>query len=158
MKKINIKENMSKGLITVNWNVSMQTAAELMEEQRIRHLPVKDELDVIVGILSAHDVNRAMNPDIPGFSPNRIVSEYMSWPVVTVDENLAVKDAAQGMIDEKISAFLVTDKTKNIVGIITSEDLLKVLLSLFSSPSVLTRLSYSPVVGELLREAQSTGI
>ena len=158
MKNQSIKKSMSQDLVTINWNARMQEASELMEENRIRHLPVTDEGGVIVGILSNRDVNRAMSPKKPGFSPESSVSEYMSWPVVTVDQGLTLKDAAQGMIDEKISAFLVTSDTKEIVGIVTSEDLLKAFAALLSAPGPLTRLSYSPVVGELLREAQSAGL
>lgn len=149
---------MSKDLISVRWDAEMQEAADLMEEQRIRHLAVTDELGAVVGILSNRDVNRAMSPKRIGFAPDSKISEYMNWPVITIDQNLSIRDAAQGMIDEKISAFLVTDAAKMIVGIITSEDLLKALSSLLSTPNIASRITYSPVVGELLREAQSSGL
>jgi predicted transcriptional regulator len=95
---------------------------------------------------------------VAGFFPDSSVDEYMNWPVITVDQNYSLKDAAQGMIDEKISAFLVTDKNKTAVGIITSEDLLRVLATLLANPSVLGKLSYSPLVGEFLRETQTAGL
>src|SRR3989344_7376998 len=107
--KDSLKGAMSKKLVTVDWNMHMRKAAELMEERRIRHLPVTDELGIVVGILSDRDIKRAMSPKNPGFSPNGTVCEFMSWPVITVSQDLPLKEAAQGMIDEKISAFLVTD-------------------------------------------------
>ena len=136
----------------------MEEAADLMEEHRIRHLPVSDDLGVIVGIISDRDVSRARSPNKPGFDANAKVSDYMSWPVITVSQNLPLREAAQGMVDEKISAFLVTDDAQAIVGIVTSEDMLRALVSLLSAPSRFAKASYSPVVGELLREAQAAGL
>jgi acetoin utilization protein AcuB len=158
MKRSSVRESMSKKLITIRWDQPMEEAADLMEEHRFRHLPVADDSGVIVGILSDRDVNRAVNPGKPGFIADAQVSEYMSWPVITVDENLALRDAAQGMIDEKVSAFLVTDANKAIVGIVTSEDMLKALVKLLSPPSGLAKVAYFPVVGELLREAEAAGL
>lgn len=158
MKRAPVKQSMSKELSTISWNCHMSEAAEILEEKRFRHLPVTDDMGIIVGILSDRDINRAMNPNHPGFAADSTVSDYMSWPVITVDQNLPLKDAAQGMIDEKISAFLVTDESKMIIGIITSEDLLKAFVHFLSEPNTLTKISYSPIVGEILREAQAAGI
>lgn len=158
MRRSSVKDTMSKKLVTVKWDQTMESAAEIMEEHRFRHLPVTDDLGVIVGILSDRDLARATNPQKPGFDAEAQVSDSMSWPVVTVDQNMPLKEAAQGMIDEKISAFLVTDADKAIVGIVTSQDLLKVLVELLSGPTNLAKVSFSPVVGELLREVQAAGL
>jgi acetoin utilization protein AcuB len=158
MKQVSVKQNMSKNTISVRWDLAMSDAAELMEKNEFRHLPVTDDLGVVVGIISDRDVKRAMDPKRPGFMSKVLISEYMSWPVITVNQNFSLREAAQGMIDEKISAFLVTDDAKTIVGIVTSEDLLKALVSLLSAPSTMTKFSYSPVLGELLREAQASGL
>ncbi len=158
MKRITVEENMSKNLVTIRWDAPVSDASELLEERGFRHLPVVDDLGVVVGILSDRDVSRAMNPGKPGFLTGASVSDFMSWPVLTVDQNLSLREAAQGMIDEKISAFLVTDEKKSVIGIVTSEDLLKTLVKLLSGPSKLTLATYSPVVGELLREAQASGL
>ena len=107
MKRSSVKESMSKKIVTVRWDQRMEEAADLMEEHRIRHLPVSDDLGVIVGIISDRDVSRARSPNKPGFDANAKVSDYMSWPVITVSQNLPLREAAQGMVDEKISAFQI---------------------------------------------------
>ncbi len=160
MKPISVKFKMSKNLITVKWNDPMGEAYALMEEYRIRHLPVLDAEGIVIGILSDRDVHHAMNPKRNGFIPDCQVADFMSWPAITVDENSTLKAVAEGMVDEKISALLVTSKGDRVVGIVTSEDLLRFLASSFrpSEESTLANIKYSPLVGEILREAQAAGL
>jgi CBS domain-containing protein len=159
MKK-NASEAMTKKLVTVPWNHAISEAYSLMEERKIRHLPVTDKDGFVVGILSDRDVNRAMNPVRPGFAEGLSVADFMSWPAITVDEGISVADVAEGMVDEKVSAFLVTKDGEEVVGIVTSEDLLKLLRSLLKGDrkSTLAALPYTPIVREVMRGLQTVGI
>ncbi len=152
-------ESMTKSLVTIGAHEPIALAAEKMEEKRIRHLPVTDKTGLVIGILSDRDVKHATNPRRPGFAPGLLVSEFMSWPAVTVDESTPVRDLAEGMITEKISAFLVTRNGKEVVGIVTTEDLLRFLCTLLEEKkSALESLPYNPVVREMMQELQSVGI
>jgi signal-transduction protein with cAMP-binding, CBS, and nucleotidyltransferase domain len=82
----------------------------------------------------------------------------MAWPVVTVDQSLPLVDVAQGMVDEKVSAFVVVNSDKSIVGIITSEDLLKYLVKIISTPTTAERLVHSPLISEFIRDIQTVGL
>jgi acetoin utilization protein AcuB len=160
MKKINVKSAMTKNLKTISWEAPMEEAVDLMDDYRIRHLPVVDAEKCVVGILSDRDVNRAMNPKRPGFAEGSRVSDFMSWPVITVGEERSIKEVAEGLMSEKISAVLVTNKGNEVLGIVTTEDLLRYLLSLVGGEkreSVLD-FTYTPLVSELLRETQAVGI
>lgn len=140
MKKI-IKENMSKHLITIKYDYSLDAAYNQMQANNIRHLPVLDESDAVVGILSDRDLSRAMRSKLEGawgmkvesldFDPQARVSDYMTWPVKVVDVNASLKTVTAKMIQEKLSCFLIADK-EQIVGIVTSEDLLRALYHLLS--------------------------
>jgi acetoin utilization protein AcuB len=161
-KKETAGETMTKTLLTIAWNRPMEEANRIMEEQRIRHLPVTDKEGLVIGILSNRDVNRAMNPSRPGFAPDSVVSDFMSWPAITVDENASVHDIAEGMIDEKVSAFLVTRGGAEVVGIVTTEDLLRLLLKMLEERKKtafsIQSIPYTPIVREALREIESAGI
>jgi len=54
---------MSKPVITVNAENSMQTATELLKEHHIRILPVMDE-EKLVGIVTDRDLKRASASDV----------------------------------------------------------------------------------------------
>lgn len=136
MKK-SIQEFMSSDLITVSWNMSISDAYTMMTEKNIRHLPVLSADNELVGILSDKDIQRAMRIERREFSwtsafeiefdRNSLVCDYMNWPVMIVDSSRLVTEAAQIMINEKVSALLVAHKN-DIVGIVTTEDLLRALV------------------------------
>ncbi len=161
MKNPQLKENLTKTLTCVRWNTAMAQASELMEERRIRHLPVIDMDGFVVGILSDRDVKRAMDPQRPAFKEGLIVSDFMSWPAIQVDESTSLEKVTEGMIDEKISAFLVS-RGNQVVGIVTSEDLLRLLASMLKDNKRNKSLSlsdvlYQPVAQEFLRELNMVG-
>jgi len=160
MKKHITAQAMSANLVTISAYQPISEAKDLMEERAIRHLPVVDSEGLVIGILSDRDVNRAMSPVRPGFMGGNVVSDFMSWPAITVDEEMPLADVAEGMLDEKVSSFLVTREGREVVGIITSDDLLKVLRNLLrgETNSALKTLPYSPVVREALTEIQSVGL
>lgn len=163
MKNLAANKGMSTNLVTIDMDDSMERAFMLMEDRRIRHLPVVDEEGLVVGILSDRDVNRSRNPRrTGGFLGDLRVSEFMTTPAITVDENTSLADVAEGMIDEKVSSFLVTRDGAEVVGIITSEDLMRILRDLLrgkeEKPSGLRALPYTPIVREALRELNAAGI
>jgi acetoin utilization protein AcuB len=156
----NVKEIMTRSLVSVRWSYSLKKAEELMEEYRIRHLPVMDDEGSIVGILSDRDVKRGLNPNRPGFSPTDVVGAHMSWPALTVSEDTPIVHVVEGMIDEKISAFLVM-RDKNCVGIVTSEDLLRYLATLLRKEDQdlsLAEVDYEPLIRSVANSLISTGI
>ena len=127
----------TEGLLTVSWNQSISTAFALMNENNLRHLPVVHDNGAIIGILSERDCERAIHVDSVDFfsprapqthfNPGSLVRDFMSWPVEVIDEGLTVTDAAKLMIAKKISSLLVV-RGSDVRGILTSEDLLRVIV------------------------------
>lgn len=111
----------------------MADAEKLLKEARIRHLPVSNGKD-IVGIISDRDIQRATSMVMNGNKEQTViqhykkVSEYMTSPVKKMRTQDTVEDLTREMIRMKISSFLIVDESDNAVGIITTEDLLVLLL------------------------------
>lgn len=153
---------MTKSLVSVRWDYPMQEAATLMQEKNIRHLPVVDHEGNLSGMLSDRDVKRAMDPNFPGFSKGTVVGDFMNWPVISVEQTTPLAKAVKMMMEEKISALLVT-RGGNAVGIITSEDMLRVLYELLlhegkDGKLAILDFTYEPVFREMMRTASSVGI
>jgi acetoin utilization protein AcuB len=134
-------EWMSRHLITVEQGDSLSKCYGIMRDRRIRHLPVTDRNGVILGILSDRDLQRALvrTGDAPDlirdessyeFEQEATAQDYMSWPILTVSDETPVQIVASRMLREKISAFLVQDDSGRVRGILTTDDLLRLLLSL----------------------------
>ncbi len=113
-----VRQAMTKKLLTIPVGTSLFAAHELMKEKRIRHLPIVDAMDDIVGVLSQRDLN-----SVPE-SKNILAEWMMSSPVEYVDQSLSLRKAILLMLQKKISCLLIADKEGNAVGIVTTDDLL----------------------------------
>ncbi len=162
-----LRDRMTKSLFSVRWDAPVREARDLMLEQGIRHLPVLGDQGVLAGILSDRDVRRAMDPKAPRFVPGAVVADFMTWPVITVDEGTSLVKALERMLDEKISALIVTrgeEEQQERVGIITTEDMLLVLHEHLAREesarphATVLDLTYEPLWREVLRTAGSVGI
>lgn len=115
-----LKDHMSRHLITIDQTETAKEAQRLMSNYWIRHLPVIDpETGHVVGLLSDRDLLRSPSLDIP-------TEQLMSTPFKSFDIETPLVDIVEAMIDEKISAFVIT-QDDDVVGLVTSEDLLAVL-------------------------------
>ncbi len=125
---------MSKNIITIGIEDSVRKAYQIMQEKKIRHLPVVDANRMIVGILSDRDIRRAMIPNTNfevEFDSSHVVGSFMSWPAKTISKHASVLEIATAMLTEKLSALLVTgDHSEHPVGIVTTDDMLKLLIEL----------------------------
>ncbi|MFZ4715853.1 MAG: HPP family protein [Bacteriovoracaceae bacterium] len=136
------KDIMTTMPITIHAGESIVQAYGKMKENSIRHLPVMNGQNQIIGILSDRDIQRAMQVhridkfqqdiELPVEIP---VEEFMSWPVYMVNEKTSIKVVAAQMLSQKVSAFLVEDEAGRLKGIITTDDLLKLLLEV-EQPSI----------------------
>jgi acetoin utilization protein AcuB len=126
---------MSKPVVTVEKNASMQQASTLLKENRIRLLPVVDK-GRLCGILSDRDLKRASASDATSLDVHELlyliskikVADIMTRDVVTVNQDWTVEEAADLMLDRKISGAPVVDDKGQLCGIITQTDLFKATL------------------------------
>ena len=122
-----MKEIMSKNVATITKGCLITEAADLMKKKDISCLVVTCG-DVIEGIVTERDVlrkiiaNQKMFHQIP-------VSEIMSAPVVTADEDMGVRDAVC-LMQEKHIRRIVIAKDEKMIGIVTESDFVKVLRNL----------------------------
>lgn len=132
-----VKNWMSKRVITIDANDSMQDAIKLLKEYKIRMLPVTKK-DKLVGIVTDRDLKRASASDATTLDIHELlyliarikVKEVMTKDPITVPPNFTVEETAEVLMNNRISGVPVVDHSGNIVGIITQADLFRVLISL----------------------------
>lgn len=124
--KDKVVEVMSKKLHTVAWGTSLIDAAAMMEEKRIRHLPVVDEDGSILGMLSKKDIN-TIN------AKNLAVERVMTSPVLSIKESMPLTRAIYKMMESKVSCLVVKNEENANVGIVTTDDLLWTLAHLLEN-------------------------
>ncbi len=111
---------------------NIQVAYDMIKRQKFRHLPVLDASGKLVGILSDRDLQRVMKREKVSlieenysFDSDEIVETVMSWPVKVISESTTIKTAARLMLQDKLSALVITDLNNKLMGIVTTDDFLR---------------------------------
>ena len=101
-----IRERMSKPVITIHQDISMQNALNLMRKEHIRRFPVLDNHGRLIGIVSSSDETSLSVNEVNYLLSKITVEEVMSKNVITVTEGTPLEEAARKMTDNEISACL----------------------------------------------------
>ena len=128
---------MNPNVITVDADDSMLDATKLLKEHNIRHLPVLEK-GKLVGVVTDRDLKRASASDATTLEAHELlylianikVREIMTKNPITVPYNYTIEEAAEILLQAKISGMPVVDKDGDVIGTITQTDLFKVLISL----------------------------
>jgi acetoin utilization protein AcuB len=128
---------MNPHVITVDADDSMLDATKLLKEHNIRHLPVLEK-GKLVGVVTDRDLKRASPSDATALEAHELlylianikVREIMTRNPITVPYNFTIEEAAEILLQAKISGMPVVDKDGDVIGTITQTDLFKVLISL----------------------------
>jgi acetoin utilization protein AcuB len=132
-----VKSWMSQPVITVDADDSMQTAIKRLQENHIRMLPVIAN-GQLVGVVSDRDLKRASASDANTLEGHELVyllskikiKEIMTRNPITVPPECTLEQTARILLENKISGAPVVGDQGLVVGIITRDDLLKVMVNL----------------------------
>ena len=113
-----VRDIMSTQLATVRLDATLVDAGYVMLEHWISGLPVVDEQDRLLGVISEFDLIRA-DPSA------KLVKDVMSDIVISVGPTTKLEEATKFILENRIHRLPVVDKAGKLVGIVTSWDLLK---------------------------------
>jgi CBS domain-containing protein len=116
-----VSELMSNDVLTISAEAPLLQAEAEMRLARIRHLPVVDSKGRLTGLLSSHDLARALVK-----APGKQVVDAMSVRVVSVLEDSPASEAARLMRQKKLGSLAVVDAKGRLVGLLTETDFLEV--------------------------------
>jgi len=135
-KRIPISEVMSTDIVTVHEKQSLHEVAQLINEKSIRHIPVVSG-HKIVGMLSKTDLDKiSFVNTVDGEQLTTLmydvltIAQVMTKNVLTIEHKDTVYDAALLLSKNEFHALPVMDEDE-LVGIVTTTDLIKFLLTLF---------------------------
>ena len=120
---IKVQDIMIKTLVTVNPTTTSLQIAKMMEQGGIGAILVKEN-ENLVGIVTDRDfATKIAANNLPFDTP---VEKIMSSPLIKINHNEPISAAAEMMSSKKIRKLAVSDNG-NIVGLITSTDLVNQL-------------------------------
>ena len=131
---------MTSEVVTVTTTTSLRDAAVLLTEKGISGVPVVNDANEVVGVLSEADIvvkaggevarNRLLgwlldpNLDLDDKIRAETVDDAMTAPPVTISSKRPVHEAARLMVAENVNRLPVVDKGK-LVGIVTRADIVR---------------------------------
>jgi CBS domain-containing protein len=123
---------MTRDLFTVRPDDIVDFAATLMDWRHIRHVPVENDLGMLVGLVSHRDLLRLVAQGRMGKDHRVTVEEIMNPDPITVHPDTSTIEAIQIMRKEKLACLPVTRDNK-LVGIVSEHDIIIVASHLLES-------------------------
>lgn len=103
---------------------SIGQAWSALDELVVRHLPIVNAREEIVGMLSDKDLVRTSRDS------DRPVATLMSGTVVSVTPNTPLDVVADRLVQNRVGAVPVVDADEHVVGIVSYVDVLRALPTL----------------------------
>ena len=115
------KEIMNELVITIDAETNTVNAIKTMRVHKIGGMPVVDEDNRILGMIS--------ESDLMGVSKEVLVKEIMSSPAITVEEETSIEEIAVILTSSKINRVPVEREGK-LLGIISRADVIAFLANI----------------------------
>ncbi|MCU0588206.1 MAG: CBS domain-containing protein [Syntrophobacteraceae bacterium] len=129
-----IDKSMTREVITIQPEASIVEASERMEKHRVHQLPVVDQENVLLGIVTDRDIRSALPSDLlydeealkaQERASAVLVKDVMAKNVYTVSPANTLEDALLLMERKPVGAFPVVDEKNRVIGIISVRDLMR---------------------------------
>jgi CBS domain-containing protein len=128
------RDLMTSPVITVQPWTSAKEAAELLSTHGFTALPVVDDDEGLIGIVTEADLIRGRIPVDPRYThvhhettiAGKTVGDLMTTPVTAMSNGTDVADICQALVDARIRAMPIVDGS-TVVGIVTRGDIVRVL-------------------------------
>lgn len=127
-----VADYMSTQLTTADISMGIRAAYFVMREQAIRHLPVIDLENRLEGIVSDRELRRPdwvdEDPDtshIYDLNDDLVLGDVMVREIFSLSPGDDLHNAVGLLVEKKISAAPVLDEEQRLIGIVTTQDLLR---------------------------------
>lgn len=133
---MNILDIMATDVIKVGLKTTLAEASDIMQESKVRHLIVVAKDGDMRGIISDRDLRLAAKSPFAIYDSEKaddladkvLIEQMMTETPYCVSPNFSVAEVASLMVEHHVSAVPVL-QDKNLIGIVTSTDLLKILVT-----------------------------
>jgi len=130
LKNIKIKDIMTKDVVTAKKDEGVVEAFEKMLKYKVSSLPIIDEENKVIGIVTTTDIGYNLIKD--RYTLETTVGDVMTKDVITIEEDANILEAIKKMDTYKnrgeiINQLPVVDKDNKLVGIISDGDIIRTL-------------------------------
>lgn len=155
-----VSRSMTRRVVTIGPEASIFEVQELMTQNRIRHIPVVEEGDKLVGIVSDRDLRSALpfrylkegvSPEEQERLQRLRVKDIMTREVFTISPAYTIQDALLMIQNSKVGALPVVDEEGRLKGILSVRDLLRAFINVLGigQPGTLLCILVEEKLGQL---------
>jgi acetoin utilization protein AcuB len=137
-----VSEYMTPDPLVVGTSEGVEHIAELIRVHKIRQVPVVDESNRLVGIVTDRDIRSAIGYDA-GNPLALVAEEIMSTELVTITPGAELHEAAELLHKHTFGALPVV-VGDHLVGVISTRDLLRCLMELLDENAAHASMQYVP--------------
>lgn len=128
-----VREFMTAQVVTIGMDQTLRDAQDLFKAGAFHHLVVT-EAGKVVGVLSDRDVLRSLSPfiDVPlserpqdRATLQKRIHQFMTRRLISIHPDATLAQAARLFMRQRVSCVPVLDEDKQLVGILTTRDLLR---------------------------------
>jgi|YelNatPaOPRAMG01_1025707.scaffolds.fasta_scaffold00164_3 acetoin utilization protein AcuB len=121
-----VSEWMTKDVISITKDRSIQECVNLMKRHSIRHLPVVED-GKLVGLVTEGDLRQIF---LASLIEDLTIKDVMISDPITVSPDTEIEDAAKVIFYNKIGGLPVVDEEDRLLGIITVADILAAFIEI----------------------------
>jgi len=155
-----VSRSMTSKVITITEDANIFDAQEAMAKNRIRHLPVIDTKNTLIGIVTDRDIRSVLPYSLfkePDQADEREkvasikVREIMTKDPMVISPFDTIQDALLLIQEKRVGAFPVVDENRKLKGIISVRDLLRTFTNVLGigEPGTLLCILVEEKVGQL---------
>jgi PAS domain S-box-containing protein len=127
LQSVTVGDVMTRDPITLELseNHTVMTALAMFQQHQIRHLPILDDRQQLIGVVTPEHIRQVLQP--VNLLKFKLISEGMTNDVIHVLPTATVLEIAQIMNDRHVSSIVVVDghEQPKPVGIVTERDILQ---------------------------------
>ncbi len=155
-----VSRSMTRRVVTIGPEATIFDAQDLMAQNRVRHIPVVEEGDKLVGIVSDRDLRSALpfrylkegvSPEEQERLQRLRVKDIMTREVFTISPAYTIQDALLMIQNSKVGALPVVDEEGRLKGILSVRDLLRAFINVLGigQPGTLLCILVEEKLGQL---------
>jgi acetoin utilization protein AcuB len=113
-------------------DATLLEAWTMMQHKGIHHLPVTSVHATLVGMVSNRELlpyaHELESVDSPGSSAKHTLTRVMNNRVLSATPTTEIREIAHVMLDEQVNAIPILDRSRHLVGILTTSDILRAIV------------------------------
>jgi acetoin utilization protein AcuB len=134
---MNVLDIMTANPRTIRGDKSLRTALELMQSEKIKHLPVMSRQGHLLGVLSDRDCRHALNSPFimrerwqdEELTVRVLVRSVMTAAPIIIEPHMPAEQAVRLMLEHRIGCLPVM-RGETLVGIVTRSDILVAFMNI----------------------------